>query len=228
MKSPLRWAFRLLILLVMLLVAALLLRNTAVRKIAEYQFSKKTGLKIKIGSVDVGWKSPYFSASNLVIYSRAEFGGSPMIVLPELEVQYDRDALKTHRLHCTLVRLNVANINIIENKNGRKNIEDLPGCARLLSTANAERKPPATFMGIKLTGIDKLNLTLGKATYRRIPPQDRIEELNLNVNHQQFSNIENEQDLRSALLVALLRSGVNLMQSDNSQIWLRLLAPPKK
>jgi uncharacterized protein involved in outer membrane biogenesis len=227
MKLLLRGAFRLLILLVMLLVAALLLLNTAVRKIAEYQLSKKSGLKIKIGSVDVGWKSPYFSASNLVIYSRAEFGGAPMIELPELEVQYDREALKTHQLHCTLVRLNLASINIIEDKSGRKNIEDLPGYARFLAPTNAGGRSLATFMGVKLTRIDNLNLTLGKATYRRFQSQDKIEELSLNVKHQQFSHIENEQDLRSALLVALLRSGVNLMQSDNSQVWLHILAPTK-
>jgi len=228
MKTLRRWAFRLFILLVILLAAAISLLNTAARKIAERQLTEETGCQVKIGSVDVGLLTPYVTIKNLVIYNTAEFGGSPMIVLPELRVQYDLAALKSHQLHCKLLLLNLSQINIVEDKNGRRNFDVQPRPTMRSGPPNSSPAPRASSKGLQFTGIDTLNLTLGKATYKRLQQPDKVEELDLNVNHQQFSNIKTAQDMQSALLIALLRSGVNLMQSDNAQSWLQLLAPPKK
>jgi uncharacterized protein involved in outer membrane biogenesis len=228
MKKILRWTLRLLILLVILLVAAILLLNTVARKFVERQLTEQTGLETKIGSVDIGLRTPYVSIKNLVIYNRPEFGGEPMIEVPELSVQYDLAALRAHQLHCKLLSLNVAQINIVEDKNGLRNFEALEGQPRVPASAGGRGVSTANSNGMQFTGIDTLVLTLGKATYRRMQQPGQVKELNLNVNHQQFSNVKNAQDMQSALLVALLRSGVNLMQSDDAQTWLQLFAPKKE
>src|SRR5258708_17164575 len=113
MKTLFRWAFRLLILLVVLLVAAVLLMDTIVRAVAENALRRQTGLDVKIGKFEVGLLNPKVTIENLVIYNSAEFGGSPLIDMPELHVEYDRDALFANKLHFKLVRFNLAQLNIV-------------------------------------------------------------------------------------------------------------------
>ena len=231
MKTVFRWAFRLFIVMVVLLVAGILLLNTLAREFVAYQLAKETGLEVRIGKVDISLLSPNITIENLIIYNRADFGGSPFIDLPELHVEYDRAALRSRKLHCKLVRVNLARINVVEDKNGRRNFEALQKAVSALPSATGaanQVQPSVGAGGFQFAGIDTLNLTLGKATYLRLNQPDKVEELDMNVNHQVFANIKNQQDFGSVLIVALLKSGANLMQTGGAQTWLQLLSPPKK
>ncbi len=233
MKFFFRWAFRLFILLIVLFVAAILLLDTMAREWVQYQLGNETGLEVKVGQVNVGLLHPSVTIENLIIYNNADFGGAPFIELPELHIEYDRDALRSHKLHCKLVRFNLAQVNLVEDKQGRKNFELFQKQVRPAATpTGAPNKTPArtaSWQTIGFTGIDTLNLTLGKATYLRMKQPQTVDELKLNVNHQVFTNIQSEKDISGILLIALLRSGANLMQGgDGGQNWLQLLSPPAK
>jgi uncharacterized protein involved in outer membrane biogenesis len=232
MKTLFRWAFRLFILLIVLIVAAILLLDTAARAFVEYQLGKDTGLEVKVGHVNVGLLHPIVTIENLVIYNKAEFGGSPFIELPELHVEYDLDALRSRRLHCKLLRFNLAELNLVEDKQGRRNFESLLARANAPAPgAQPKSHPPmgpASWQKLGFSGIDTLNLSLGKATYLHMKQPDKVDELKINVNHQVFTNIKTEQDFSGALLMAFLKSGANLMQSNGAQTWLQLLSPPVK
>jgi hypothetical protein len=169
------------------------------------------------------------TVKDLVIENTVDFGGTAFVEAPELYVEYDAAALRARQIHCKLLRINLSHINIVEDKSGRRNFEALEKAVESHSTPSQNASAPsATSSGFRFTGIDTLDLTLGKATYCRLIDPSKIEALDLNVNHQTFPKIKTEQDLDGALLVALLKSGVNLMQSTNSQIWLQLLTPQKK
>ena len=99
-----------------------------------------------------------------MIYNSAEFGGSPLIDMPELHVEYDRDALVARKIHCKLLRFNLAQINIVEDKNGRRNLDSLEAIAQPRHKFEARQ---ANLSGDQFAGIDTLNLTLGKVTYLR-------------------------------------------------------------
>ncbi len=227
MKTLFRWAFRLFILFIVLVVAGILLLDTIAREFVEYELGKDTGLEVKVGHVSVGLLHPIVTIENLVIYNKAEFGGSPFIELPELHVEYDLDALRSRQLHCKLLRFNLAQLNLVEDKQGRRNFESLMA----LSGMQPKGHPPAASASWQKYGfsvIDKLNLSLGKATYLHMKQPDKVDELKLNVNHQVFTNIKTEQDFSGALLMAFLKSGANLMQGGGAQTWLQLLSPPVK
>ena len=120
-----RWLFRLLILLVVLVVAAILLLDTIAREITEYRLQQQTGLEAKIGRMRVGMLEPRLTIENLVIYNSAEFGGSPLLDVPELHVECDRNPFFHPGLHFKLVRINLARLNLVEDAKGRKNLDEL-------------------------------------------------------------------------------------------------------
>jgi uncharacterized protein involved in outer membrane biogenesis len=218
MKTLFRWAFRCFILLVILVVACLLLLDTIAREVAETRIKSETGLDVKIGKVRIGIFIPSITVENLVLYNRAEFGGSPLLDLPELHVEYDRQALLARKLHCQLVRLNLAQLNVVEDKHGRTNLDAL--------------RRQAQSSGFEFAGIDTLNLTLGKATFMRMKQPGQVEELKLDIHNQVLTNIKSAQDLSGVLMVALLRNGVNLLgntRGGGAQNWFeRLVAAPGK
>jgi uncharacterized protein involved in outer membrane biogenesis len=223
-----RWAFRVFILLIILVVAGLLLMDTIVREYAEYQIRSQTGMETRIGKLRVGLLNPGLTVENMVLYNSAAFGGSPFIEMRELHVEYDRDALIARKLHCKLVRFNLSQINLVEDKNGKRNFEKMEAMAQPGQTTKNGR-PIKNLSGVEFTGIDTLNLTLGKVTYLRMNDPQKRDEFKMNVDHQIFTNVKTEQDFQSDLVIALLRSGANLFQNNsNGQNLLQLFSPPKK
>jgi uncharacterized protein involved in outer membrane biogenesis len=213
MKKLFKWAFRLFMLLVVLAVAGWLLLDTVARKILEDQLSQHTGLQVKIGRVRVGVFSPRATIENLVIYNSADFGGSPLLDLPELHVEYDRDALFSRKLHFRLVRVNLAQLNVIEDKNGRVNLERLD--KTLKQTGGPATPAGKSSPAFKFVRIDTLNLTLGKASFMSIRDPAMSDELKADMRGQLVSNVKSWDDLNGVLFVISAKNGLPLFGRDS-------------
>jgi uncharacterized protein involved in outer membrane biogenesis len=225
MKFVFRWAFRLFILLLVLVIAGILLLDTIAKAVAEYRIKHKTGLDVKIGRLEIGILNPKVTIENFLLYNSAEFGGSPLIDMPELHVEYDRSALLSHKLHYKLVRLNLAQMNIVENKTGQMNIDLLKKQAQIAGPATATTQTNANYQFI---GIDTLNFTLGKINFMSMKQPAQVEELKMEVRNQVMTNITSEKDLTAVLIVIMLKNGINPMSSGGSstglQKWVDRLA----
>jgi uncharacterized protein involved in outer membrane biogenesis len=208
MKTLFRWAFRLLILLVVLLVAGILLLDPVAREVIEYKFSKQTGLEADIRSVDVGILNPRVTLEGIKIYNRTEFGGSPMLEVPELHVEYDRQALRSGKIHLPLVRLNIARLNIVENTNGLTNLKEALGELRKSGGAGGPTNHGAS-AHYDFTGIDTLNLTFATAEFQSLGDPALNETLSPRVQHQQFTKVNTGAQFSELLNFLLLRSGIN-------------------
>jgi hypothetical protein len=225
MKWLFRLAFRLLILLIVLVVAGVLLLNPIAKEITEYRIKRETGMDVKIAKLEVGILNPGVTIENLVLYNSAEFGGAPFIDLPELRVEYDRGNFFSHKNHYKLIRINLAQLNVVENKKGRTNFETLKELfPEDESGTGATNK---TSHGLRVGRIDTLNLTLGKATFMSMSQPRQVDELRMNVHNQVVTNVTPDQDISSVLLAVLIRNGMTL--TGNNVSWLgRLASPPKK
>jgi len=233
MKFLFRWMFRLLVLLIVLIVAAVLLLDTIVREIAEYRISNATGLEVKIGSVDVGILNPRVTVEHFVLYNSAQFGGSPLLDVPELHVEYVRPTLFSPKPHFRLIRFNLARLNIVEDNRGNVNLDVLE--KRLQPPASNGCAPAKKNAGpIQFPRIDTLNLTLGRATYRSMKQPNQVDELRMDIRNQVLTNVVAGQDLAGVATAILLRNGVSPMTNgaDPTNHWLywmgRLTAPAKK
>jgi hypothetical protein len=197
-----RWAFRLFVLLVILLVAAVLLLNTIAREILENRLRNSTGMDVRIGSVSVGLLSPVMDVENFKVYNPAEFGGSPFLDVPELHLEYDRRALFSRKVHCTLLRFTMNELAVVRSKAGVSNLQTL-------SKANPKPGPRTTTSALtggsfRFDGIDTLNVTANRMTMLNMSDPSHVRELKLGIRNQVIVGVKNGQDLelRLALLLA--------------------------
>lgn len=209
MKFVTRWAFRLLILVIVLIVAGLLLKDTIAKSIAENRIRAETGLEAKIGKLEIGLFNPTLSIEDLKLYNNADFGGSPLLDVAELHVEYDRDALANQKVHLKLLRLNLSEIYVVRNKAGKSNL----GLAKLNLWPEGQGKTDDK--ALKFAGIDTLNLTLGKVKQTTLDQTDKPVEFNLGINNAVVTGLATRKDFEDKLTPILLRA----VSAITSQAW---------
>jgi hypothetical protein len=200
-KFIFRWAFRFLILAIVVVVALILLKDTIIKNIAESQIRKSTGMDVKIGAMHVGLTRPVFNVENFVLYNTADFGGGTFIDVPDLYMEMQPDA-KKGELRFKIVRMNVRELNIIENLQGRTNITSVAGALDTLQK-NRTNSNDKIFKG-----IDTLNLTVGKIRYINMRVPKRNQEFNLALQNEVVLNVRTWEDMAAIIFKVLLRAGV--------------------
>ena len=133
MKWVFKWTFRLVLLFVILMVVLALSLDSIFKALIERQIRAGTGMDAKIGKLSVSWLSPVVRIENFKLYNSAEFGGTPFLDIRELHLEYDRAAITRRTLHVKLLRLDLAELNVVKSE----------GDARILSLSSP-RRPPAT------------------------------------------------------------------------------------
>jgi len=219
-KFIFRWAFRLLLLAIVLIVALLLLKDEILKSIAERQIRKSTGMDVKIGAMHVGLTRPVFTLENFVLYNTADFGGGPFLDAPELHLEFYPDATRKGELQFRLVRLNVRELNIVESRDGRTNITSIAGSLEKISRTGTNSGGDFEFKG-----IDTLNLTVGKVRSISLRHPQRNQEINLALQNEIVQNVRSWNDMAGILFKVLLRAGVTIF-FDQPPPRTNTVAPP--
>lgn len=162
MKFIFRWAFRLFLVFVVLLVAAVLLMNTIIKSVLENRIREQSGRDVKIGNLDLSLLNSRLTIENFKLYNTAELGGGPFLELPELHIELDREALSRRELHFKLIRLHLAELNIVQSQSGRGGIAQFPQLNPQALTNQVIHTRPRQGDQLQFAGIDTLNLTLGR------------------------------------------------------------------
>src|ERR1043166_1568998 len=155
MKKLLKWLFRLFLVLVLLLALLILFLDPIAKSLAERQIRRLTGLEAVIGGLSIGLLHPTLSVQNFKLFNSDDFGGSTFIDIPALQVEYDLQAIRLKKIHFNLARLNLGELHIVQNKDGKTNLQALQDRQKFQS-------PSPTFGGAKAEfgGIDTLKLTI--------------------------------------------------------------------
>jgi hypothetical protein len=201
-KFIFRWAFRLLILGIVLVVALLLLKDTILKSVAESQIRKATGMDVKIGAISVSLTQPIFNLENFVLYNTAEFGGGPFIDVPDLHLEFYPDATRKRELQFKLVRMHVRELNIVESADGRTNITSIAGALEKMQSGSTN-KDQSVFKG-----IDTLNLSVGKVRYISLRQPRQNQEINLALQNEVVKNVRSWNDMAGILFKVIVRAGV--------------------
>lgn len=212
MRFLFRWAFRLLILLVVLAVAAILLKDTIVKAVAENRLRAQTGCDVRIGRMEVSLLKPTVTIENFLIYNPAEFGGSPFIDMPELHFEYDRAHVASQKMHLKLLRVNLKELNIVESKTGRTNLDAIfpQGLPGMDSGRDSKRKKE----DFPFAGIDILNLTVRKIKFTSLKQPRRNQEADAGLQNEIVTDVRSSDDLAGVTFKALLRAGITIYYSD--------------
>jgi hypothetical protein len=209
MKFFFKWLFRLMLLAVVLVVVFFLSLDTILRVVAEHNIRAQTGMDAEIGRFHLGLWEPVVSIDNLKLYNPPEFGGTPFLNLPEIHVEYDRGELVQRRIHLTLMRFNLGELDIVRNEAGQTNLFSL-GLA-LPSKSTATRKQGLIDFkkqtGYDFTGIDVLNVSVGTVKYIDLNDQRNNRSQPIGIENQILKNVKAPPDLAGLVVLVALRSG---------------------
>jgi len=199
MKRLFKWIFRLVLLMIALVVGLIFFKDAILKALVKRQIRSQTGMDVKIGRFSVGILSPVVNIENFKLYNPPEFGGTPFLDIPELHVEYNRFALAGRKLHLTLLRLNVAELNVVRNDAGHTNLTNLRWQVPSRGASRPDQVP--------FPVIDVLNLSVGKARFMDLKDPRHNREYLPNLQNQIFKNVESEDDAKGILFMIWLRSG---------------------
>jgi hypothetical protein len=206
-----RWVFRLLVLAIILIVAGLLLKDTILKGIAERRIREETGLEVKIGKFEAGLMTPTVRIEDFVLYNKPEFGGGPMVDMPELYMEYDVQDMAQKKFHLKLMRINLREVNIVEGGGGQTNVFDLLKNFPMpdLSKPHTNR----TEFGL----IETLNLSLGKFKVTNLTNAALNQNIQIGLKNEVLRNVRSDEDLYGVMLKVMLRAGITIMNSPALQ-----------
>src|SRR5512139_341426 len=118
MKRVFRWLFRLLILGVVLAVAVVLLKDIILKAWAERRIRQQTGCSVTIHKLEAGLLAPTLTLEGLKLYNPPAFGGSVLLDVPEIHLEYDPWKAAGGKLHFRLLRFNLKELNLVKNAAG--------------------------------------------------------------------------------------------------------------
>ena len=182
-----------LVVLITLLVVGLLSFDWIVKRTIQSRVNASGVAEVEIGSLNIGLLRPHLEVRNLKVFGLSQFGGVQILDLPELRVEYDRDAFKARELKLRLLRIRLNELTLVDGfAGGDTNMfQRLQGYSELivaytnrlsevtnrLDLASAQRIGNATF-----TGLDRLELTVGRVRFldMRDPLSEKVATLNIN------------------------------------------------
>ncbi len=208
MRSAVRWALGVVLVLVVLAVAIVLSRNALLQSLAETQLRAQTGMDVRLGKLDVGLFSPTIRVEDFRLFNPAEFGGAPLLEVPDLHVEYDPGALTAGKLRLTLVRIAVSELNIVESQDGRTNL--VLSLDDLEPHDEGESDRAHSVLGFTIDRVDTLDLTLGRARFTSLRNPGKATEIELGLKNEILTDIRSLAQLRQVLMKALLRNGITI------------------
>lgn len=217
-KFVFRWAFRLVLLALVLGIGLLLLKDNIARSVTEERVRQETGFDVKIGKLEMSLFGPRIRLENVVLYNPAEYGGSVFMDIPDLHIEYEREKLALGKVRLKLLRLDVRELHIVENQEGRTNLIDI-----LYKAAPEMLGLPSSNRDIyRFGGIDTLNLSVGTVRYSNLRLPKRNQVIQLGLRNELMHNVQSEEDVAAVLFKVLLRAGIpfyadNGIPSNSSQ-----------
>lgn len=204
-KSVFKWALRIVVLAVVAVVLLLVFKDNILRLVAEHQIRANTGMDVKIGRFSSGLFSPVVTIENLKLYNTPEFGGTEFLIIPELHIEFDAQALADQKLRIKLLRFNLGELDVVRNLSGQTNIVTM--FAKMPKGRIAPKGIEISGRKFEFEGIDVLNLSLGRARFIDLKNRDHDRDVLINMDNQVFNNVKTDGDLYGIMFIIWLRSG---------------------
>jgi hypothetical protein len=204
-----KWTLRLLLVAVVLVVIFFLSLDSILRLYLEHNIRQQTGMAAEIGKFHLGLTEPVVEIKNLQLYNPPQFGGTPLLNIPEIHVEYDLAALETNVIHITLLRFNLGELDVVKSQDGQTNLFSL---GLELPAQNSASGPPAALADLKrqtgfaFKGVDYLNVSVGTFKYLDLQDQKNNREQKIGIENCVLTNVASAADLVGLGVVVGLRS----------------------
>jgi len=194
--------------LVFLFVLAVLIGGVALGKNAIIKTSVErgvelvTGLKLNMGSLNVGILKPIVDIKNLTLLNPPSYSDRTMIDIPEIYVDYDLKSILGGKIHLPEVRLALKEFVVVKNAQGELNLDALKTVQAQKEEKAPSQKAPGKAPQIQ---IDLLKLSVGKVIYKDYSrgATPAVKEFNVNLN-ESYTNVGDPNALLNLIIVKTL------------------------
>jgi len=205
MKRIFKWLLRMFLLAVVLVVIFILSLDTILRVVIQNRIRAQTGMDAEIGKFTLGLAEPTITIKDFKLFNPPSFGGTPFLDIKEIHVEYDRAALAKSELHITLLRFNLGELDIVKNQTGQTNIFSIAALPSVKKSGGTKSFTAQT--GLAFTGIDVLNVSIGKARFIDLKdPQNNREQI-IGIENCITPNVKSQIDIGGLEALIYLRSG---------------------
>lgn len=191
-----------LVITVVVIVALLLAKDVIIKASVEKGVEVVTGLKLSIGSLNVGIFKPAASIKNLKLFNPAGFPDKIMADVSEIYVNYDLPAIMKGTIHLPEVRFGLNEFVVVKNSKGEVNLDALKNVQKQKKGAQPAEKAAGKAPNLK---IDKLVLNIGKVIYKDYSKgaTPSVKEYNINLS-EVYTNVDDPYQLASLIVVKAL------------------------
>ena len=192
MKKFLRRLITVAAVLLVLALIAVLCRDPFLKLAAQQAIHKSTGMKVEIAKFKTGLRHPAVAMQGFKIYNYSEFGGSVLIDVPDLLVEFDQKLAAQGKLRFKQLRLHLAELNVIRDAAGRWNLEKIEREMTERNAARTNRSEPK----LEFAGIDELHLTIGRVTFRDLQKPSKSKDILVDIRDERVTGLKTEEDLQ--------------------------------
>lgn len=209
-----RWIYRGIVVAILLILVALVARDPFLQSLTEKRIRACTGLEARMKSMDVALFDQRATLHDLRIYNTADFGGGVMLDISELHFELDPEALRKGELHFKLLRLDVAELNIVINQQGVSNFQSLRD---FRETRRAKAAGPLDDLidpSLEFTGIDMLNLSVTRFAKTDLSRSGPPELITIDTRNAVYQRIRTRDDLLPQLNPAIVREAAGFLHES--------------
>lgn len=186
---------KVLVLVAIILVALFLTKDFLISAMITNGIGAFTDLSASIKSIKVDLFKSVVDVKGLKIYSPRTFKDRGMVDMPDFYVAYDLGSFLSGTKHIKLMKINLAEFDVVKNEGGLLNLDSL----KAIEVPAGAKKEETKFR------IDVLELKVGKAVYKDYSRGGTtvIKEFNVNLN-ERYENITNPYTLASLIVFKAL------------------------
>jgi len=148
--------------------------------------SKAAHVPVHIGSTHVGLLSSSINLKNIRVYNPKGFPERRMLDAPQLFIHFDLPAFFKSKVHFKQVRINLKELIVIKNRDGRLNVD-----AAKPTETERNKKEKAKPGKAPEFQIDELHLTIGRVVYKDYSagPPPQVQTFEIGIQDRVFTNI---------------------------------------
>jgi len=212
-KKFLRWLIGILAFLILLLVVAIVFRNSILKTVTCWNVKSSTGLKANIRKFDLDFGRSELAIADFRIWNSPAFGNSALLDIPEIYFALAPEAATSGKIRFKEVRFNLREVNVVQNTNGVTNLELLQ---KALET-NISKSVHLHLKTMEFGGVDKLVVSLGKVNFTDLANPANNTQIDLGVKEEVAKNLKSEEELQNWTTALLLRLTIQQSLSGGSR-----------
>ena len=191
---------------VIVVVALNLAKNLIVQTVFQSVVSKAAHVPVSVGSTDLSLIKGSITLKNLRVLNPSGFPERLMLHAPLIAIDCDVPSLWKGTAHFEQARIDLKEVVVIKNKDGRLNVDAVKPTAAETEKAKASKAQGKSDSPKTKLKIDKLILSIGQVVYKDYSQggAPQVQTFNINIRDREYTNIEDPTALVSLIMFEAL------------------------